>query len=244
MKILWNNFLLDSSTVITPSSQDNNYPISEATHEHLSREWRSLTNTDESILIDLGSAKHITEIVIDSSMNTPDMTLEANTTNDFSSPPYSVTQSNVSFPLFLQLDETYRYWRLTFDAISESFVSINNLFMTTALQLEYIGPAPETQYSTNSQVGISLGGQVFGVKQIIAKEPLFKIPVINRSKKRELESAFYYTDVVRPFWIIPYENHTTSFPPLWCVFKDPLFFTKLPQAGEYYKVDLSLLEVF
>lgn len=107
MRILTNNYLPDAT--ITVNNPEVLYPVTNMYNDILSE----VTKYNGYITIDLGISKHVTALgllnVTTGSTSAYDVTIEANTTDNWVSPAFSVVVDNkIEF-----IDETYRYWRIT-----------------------------------------------------------------------------------------------------------------------------------
>ena len=108
------NFEFDSAT-ITASSEVTTLPAANVVHKLAGRVWRTSGASFEWIKFDLGNAKQIKEVAIVNHNLTSGatITLEANSLDAWTSPPFSIAipwrQTMVIF-----LDQTYQWWRITF----------------------------------------------------------------------------------------------------------------------------------
>jgi hypothetical protein len=85
-------------------------------------------------VIDVGSAQAVTALVIaDHNLSTAAVVkLEGNSSNAWTTPAYSLTLTNAS-PYVSYLTQTYRYWRLTFNDLTnaDGWVSLGKLYLGT-----------------------------------------------------------------------------------------------------------------
>ena len=122
-RILYNMDTWDGATITGSSQANTDLVPANVVHDHVSKMWRTTGKASENIVFDLGTATKITVF----SMFTFNMTasatvtLQANASNSWSSPSYSqaLTIATNADGTVLQrivyfLDQTYRYWRVTF----------------------------------------------------------------------------------------------------------------------------------
>ena len=110
----------------TLTSEDVNYPFTNALSTVRSKLYKTTSNTNQSIIVDLGFADEITAFGIFGALGKPlgitefgTITLSANNINEFTTPPFQVTvdqndQQAVWFSDGIE-DTTYRYWEILID---------------------------------------------------------------------------------------------------------------------------------
>jgi len=105
---------LSTAISITPSSEDSIYKKDYLYNQRPSLPFRFTGKTDENIVIDFGSAKTITIIALINHNLTSNATIkiQANSVNDFTTPPYNVTLTWHEENLYFTLNQTYQYWKL------------------------------------------------------------------------------------------------------------------------------------
>jgi hypothetical protein len=141
-----------AGVLITPSSEQQEFPATYALNPQREWKWKSGTTlSSENIVLDLGSAQSITSCVLvdyDNPGAPPNPTLQANSSNSWGSPPFSTsafTLENVSgFWVATFAAQSYRYWRLlvTKDAAS-NVLTLGTMFLgnyfTTSHAPEFLG---------------------------------------------------------------------------------------------------------
>jgi len=120
------------------------------------------TGSTYTVVIDLGSAQQITAFaLLDHNVTTGGtFTLQANTSDSWGSPAYSQVVT-IQDPMYLYLDETYRYWRLVPVDGAISYFEAGELFLGQYTELEKCNAdwgAVQTNgyvlYSNNSYTGL------------------------------------------------------------------------------------------
>lgn len=109
------DFLFDGAT-ISSSSQVSTLPDDNVVHDFVAKKWRTTGCSSEWVKFDLGSAMRIKRIAIFGHNLTSGatITLEANTIDDWTSPPLSKGLVWFTGPIVEGLDNLYRWWRLVF----------------------------------------------------------------------------------------------------------------------------------
>jgi hypothetical protein len=122
-RILYNLDTWDAATVTGSSQANTDLVPANVLHDHVSKLWRTTGKASENIVFDLGAATNITVFSMFTFNLTASatVTLQANTADSWGSPAYSQAltiatdaDGNVLQRLVYFLDQTYRYWRVTF----------------------------------------------------------------------------------------------------------------------------------
>lgn len=108
-------FDFDSAT-ITSSSEASGFADDNVAHVNVKKTWRSTGDTAEWLKFDLGSAQNIKEVALLNHNLTSGatITLEANATDSWGAPSHSSAFTWKTAKIVKFLDETYRWWRVTF----------------------------------------------------------------------------------------------------------------------------------
>ncbi len=123
MRFLTTNFVTEDATVITPFTEDTNFPASNLKHPFRSKRWRSANATNERVVFDLITTEDIDSVVIlwpkedgIRLSNTAVITIQANATDVWTSPAVSevltINNDYVMASHYFTTDQSYRYWRL------------------------------------------------------------------------------------------------------------------------------------
>jgi len=137
-RILYNLDTWDAATVTGSSQANTDLVPANVLHDHVSKLWRTTGKASENIVFDLGTATNITVFSMFTFNLTASatVTLQANSANSWGSPAYSQAltiatdaDGNVLQRLVFFLNQTYRYWRVTFaDAgNSKSYLQVGRI---------------------------------------------------------------------------------------------------------------------
>lgn len=119
-RLLWKNLVDLSATTITSLSENDDLPVSNVAHPHRGRIYRTgVTDADEWIKFDLGSAKAVQAVILlDHTLTASDTTikLQGNATDVWTSPSVdqTLTFNAGTLAAFLSSAQTYRWWRIVF----------------------------------------------------------------------------------------------------------------------------------
>lgn len=123
MKLMTTNFCTQAATVITASSADTNFPVSNLKNPFRSKRWRSTGVTSENVVFDIVTTESIDSVVIlwpkeDGILlsNTATITIQANATNTWGAPAVSqvltVDNTYMLASYYFSTSQNYRYWRV------------------------------------------------------------------------------------------------------------------------------------
>lgn len=173
MKIYYSNLIQSAKTVITASSQQTGFPVSNVANDLKTLVWMTggILGT-EWALFDLGSPQNITDcILFNSTCQGDTVTIEGNSSSDFSSPAFSQSMTLDAFStLYANFSvQNYRYWRVTIETVvngvdEPAVRTIGNIYLGTSYQL-----AQDLDYSEGykvtrndlSQTQVTYGGQEY-----------------------------------------------------------------------------------
>lgn len=173
----WQNYF--DSAVITASSEDPEYPVSNLQNRWATFDWHSASTgtAGEWLKADLGSAKAVKSFIFEN-MNLgvgATVTLEANAADAWGAPAYSlaipVTAAMVAakrIVVTLAAEQTYQWWRLSLadPGNPDGYLSGSRIYLGPCFEpgLRF-GPAPKQGRRSGSEVGYSGGGQATAVKR-------------------------------------------------------------------------------
>lgn len=147
------DFKFDDAT-ITSSSEASGLPDDNAVDDFVAKKWRTTADTGQWIKFDLGSpAKKITMVAIFGHNLTSGatITLEASSDNDWEGegdPEYSQVMTWNEKAIVEFLDETYQWWRITFEDgdNSDTYIEIGRICAG-----EYIEPTVNVSQDVQKQ---------------------------------------------------------------------------------------------
>lgn len=202
-RLLWDN-LIDSAT-LTASSEDSALPGINIANALRSKVWRTGTSTaDEDIVIDHGSAKAITCVILldhDLTAGDSDIVLEANATDSWGGPSFSQALTRVEGPIAAYFSsESYRYNRVAFTKsasgetrdIGRVFVGTYDAAPITGLQIR------PKDLSKKSQ---SIGGQTFHDIRPIYDQIMLEMGVVTKAIYDLIKTMFETVGIHQSFFI-------------------------------------------
>jgi len=139
----YTNLADDSGATVTGSTQVTNLEDDNVLDNFVAVPWRTTGDTDENLVIDLGSAKQVKVVGIfgHNFSSAATVHLEAHTADSWGAPAYGPTVltvetdplSDVLPKIVFFLDETYRYWRIRVqDAANvDTYIEIGRVWLGT-----------------------------------------------------------------------------------------------------------------
>jgi len=168
IRFLWNNLFDDA--VVSASSEESEFPVSNVKHRWHTRHWRSTDVSSEWVKWDLGSVKDIKAFVLKYHNFTSGATLkiQANSSDSWGSPPLdeSLTYNAGHLVKFWDSAQSYRWWRVTIaDAgNSDGYLRVGRIFcgdyfspqynFTNAYRKRLVDPSVK-MYSAGGQISVS-----------------------------------------------------------------------------------------
>lgn len=171
MKVLIDNAIVDAAAVLTATSQVGNLPAVNVQDVHPTKVWRAATVTTERLTIDAGAADAADAFAIvgHNLQAAATVTLEANTTDSWGSPPFSTTLvPSVGLPTLKTFtSQSFRWWRLTLtDATNpDGYVELGRLMIGTMADLSFQGRGVSVPWTDErpraDKQSVSLGGELY-----------------------------------------------------------------------------------
>lgn len=203
---------------------------------------------DEYVIIDAGAAVPVSGVAIfgHNFTGAADITLEANDTDSWLAPAFSLTLTVATAMAQCFPAEAYRFWRLHVeDPTNAAEAELGALYLGTTTEVAYVNPEMELPVETVSVSEISRSGQAYGHRQYAARAPAFTLGGISASKRDELLAVFAGHATVEPLVLVLWDGTPDVYPPLYGVFTMATMpFTKLAQAGLVFSSSFSMREVF
>lgn len=215
MRLLYSNLIDLAGVTFTPATYDASFPASNLANEHRSNPYRTgVTQAAESVIIDLGSAKAVTCVVLlDHTLTNADtlIKLQANSSNSWGAPPVdeTLTWATGTISKFFA-SVSYRYWRLIFtkSAAAESR-DIGRMFLGTYYTLEEPAENAEFPDKDLTQRIRSEGGQFWSD----AQESFRLMPVsfsgISQTQKNNMRTFSEYVKTHTSFFVQLDENDSS-----------------------------------
>ena len=218
IKFLSNN--LTTSAVVTASTVNAQYPVTNLTDDRRTKTFRSTSNSD-NIVFDFGTAEECDYFaVVDNWQNgfgVTSIVIEANATNSWGSPSFTTTAIldnlfGVSIKSFASA-QSYRFWRVVLTS-TLGYCEIANLFIGKAISIPTNGVSYGWDYINKdlSQTSMNRYGQKF-IDDIGSQKELNNLQ-FQVMDKDEMDSIFAVYDAnrtVKPFFIhFPLETDSLS----------------------------------
>jgi len=247
MKVLYNNDIT-SSTTITPSTQNNNYPFETAFLDtRMSRFGRFTGKTSENIVFYNSGGFSFDEVLIAANNMTSSatVTVQANASDSWGAPSVSESMTrlvNGYWYYNFSSVQSYDYIRIVVaDAtVTESYIKIAKVFIGQSLTLPGIAPTAELPVISNSLVSQNESGQVFADKRTQLKGANVNFPVISETERQNLKTLFTSVDKTDPIYLFIWENDLDIEPPLYCTLTTDLEIKKA--NGISYSANFSFIE--
>jgi len=206
------NLVNQSSTVITPSTENAFFPASNLKDDRRSKVFRS-TGASVNIVFDFQSTEDVDSILLVPhgtngwGIDTP-ITVEANATNTWGSPAYSttITSSDLDSEHEIAIKEittqSYRYWRIV--ATGTSYVEISKIFIGQK-QLIGTGKSPDYNWqfidNDNSIIQLNRYGQKFIDELPDQKRIAFVLSNMTMDQVDDFFSVYDYNRKIKPFFM-------------------------------------------
>ena len=205
MRFLDTNLCTQTATVITASSQQANFAVSNLVNPFRSKVWRSTGCASEWVTFDFATAVQVdTCCLFWSKENGPKLTtaatitLQGNATNSWSSPAFSTslsvnnTYSIASYFTANGTNQTYRYWRITIaDPLNGfGYVELGVAFMGVSVALPNTSNGFKYSLTDLSNVITTAFGHRYVDKYPLMAQLDFSYPNIDDATISLLENSF------------------------------------------------------
>jgi len=237
-------FKFDDAT-ITSSSEASGLPDDNAVDDFVAKKWRTTADTGQWIKFDLGSAKKITMAAIFGHNLTSGatITLEANASDSWGEPSYSQALTWNEKAIVEFLDQTYQWWRITFEDGSnpDTYLEIGRICAG-----EYIEPTVnvsqdvQKQYIDPSVKQESAGRQGYAIEKEVYRVFDVMFTGIDRTQQDQLIAMF---KAVKNIYMLVFALDPNNYPEedtIYCQLTTPL--QQAIGALEYGDVPLSFEE--
>lgn len=244
-----------SGSTLTASSTKAGYDVDYLKEPQLAKGF-SFDGNSGNIVIALPSSTNIQHVIIDTGnmSSSATVTLEGNTTNVWTSPAYSESMTYTSSAFYIDLDETYQFFRLVIEDLTKTtaefgYISIGGAYT----QMPPINYNAEIFYNTTAKNTMSIGGQVYGDDGYEFLETTFKFPMIEEDStsfnglsvatRSEIRDLFLSVKNITPVWVFLWANNLDEYPPVFCIFNQSKISFKKTDYSKVYSTSLSLMEV-
>lgn len=218
--------------------------------DRLSRVGRTVADEDQTFTFDLLSAVAVDKVLIQDHNLTSGATilLEGNVTDVWTAPAYTMSISYNETYIYKDLvnAETYRYWRLSVDDASnpDGYIEISKVFLGQGLEMPPINTGVAIPHKSNSSSSKSTSGQLYSNRQLQYKAAAITLSNITESQRQQIKTWWNYVDVVKPFWILLWEDSLDVEPPIYCNLTEEIELTKDVAEGNTWSLNLKFEECF
>jgi len=251
IKFLSNNLV--EGSVISASTENAQYPISNLLDTRRTKAYRSTSNSD-NIVIDMGGAEDVdTFAIVDNWQNgfgVTAITLEANGTDSWGAPAFSTTVTlDTTFGIGIKqfTSESYRFWRVVLTS-TLGYCEVANIFIGTATTITTNGVGYNWGYRNVDLSNVSTNeyGQEFTDDKGTRKElSNLQFQIMDKDEQDIIFSVYDANRTVKPFFIyFPLEtdslsNNDDRYNGMYKFSSEPTF-TNINSG--YYNTSLSLKE--
>lgn len=206
MRIFYSNQIDLAGVTFTPTTYDVAYPPQNLANEHRSFPWKTGTTVaSENVVIDLGSAKAITSVILlDHTLTSGDtnIKLEGNSTNSWGAPAFTQALTWTSGPIAAIFgSQSLRYWRLSFTKSSAGEQrAIGRLFLGTYYTTTEGAEDMKLKPVDLSQSQMTEGGQSYSDAQGHYRAYEVNFSAIATATKDSLETFTDYTGTHTAFF--------------------------------------------
>lgn len=217
IQFLSNNLI--TTSVLTASTENAQYPLTNVNVDRRTKTYRSTSNSD-NIVIDLGTAEAVdTFAIVDNWQNgfgVTAITIEANGTDSWGAPAFSTTATldttfGVSVASFAS--QSYRFWRIVLTS-TLGYCEVANMFLGTASKITTNGVSYNWNYrnrdlSTQSE---NRYGQKF-IDDIGTRKEInnLQFQILDKDEQDVIFGVYDYVRTVKPFFIyFPLETDSLS----------------------------------
>lgn len=203
------NLVDQDETELSATNENSFFPLSNLKDPRSTKVFRSTGATD-SVIFDFKTTEPVDFLCVrpdlqDGFAFTGDLTIEANITNEWTSPSYSTTLSvNTEYNLgikILDTVESYRFWRVT--GTGSSYFELSNIFIGQGFQagknasLNWNYTEKDLNKSFSNKFGQSFFDE-YGTQKMID----YNIKVLTTPEMEELKSNMDYVGETKPVYIV------------------------------------------
>lgn len=248
MHFYYNNLL----TNITPSSTLIGQKIESITTKRLSDRFKLATN-QENIVAHYHGGQELQFFIVDNTRVDGVVTLQANDTDEWTTPSFSQTMLKTDTCYLLVLDNPilFNYYRFVFDSISQVEIGYIHVGLDR-LKLPPLDPRIELNYNTTDISDFSISGQVYSDRGYDYLDTRFRFFNIDDSQytksgqniatRKDLISFWELHRNAIPFWAV-IDEALNLCPPYFVIINKPNL-SFLRNDSLKFDVEIPLREVF
>jgi len=203
--------LADETTkdaILTPNSENINYPATNILDSRLSRIFRTVAaTTTATIVFDAGSAVTVDSIAIANhniSSGVTTFKIQGNATDAWGGPSVDETLTWAAGIVTKQFTGgSYRYWRLhIIDAgNTDTFIELGRVFLADSYTTPDIGRLIGPSTIDNSIKIKAVAGQTYGDIRYINDVVSGKYPIVTATQRNELKAQHAFNTFTSPYFI-------------------------------------------
>lgn len=253
-KIYWDNKI--DIAELTPSSENENYPIENIQHIHRSKVFRTTGITSENIVIDFGNGNtYIGQSLIISKHNLTSsvtITLQGNATDAWGAPTFSAVVSTLMEynTDTIIIDNTtattaFRFWRIVIaDATNpDTYLEIGRIFLGQGLDVDKsISDSFSEVYTDTTQTEFSVTGQAFSDRGYYSREYDLFFPWWNETMKSLIITMFKSVGKYKPVFFAIDKNNLDKIAVIYALITNDPTFTHINNF--YWSSAFTIREVF
>lgn len=247
MKILYSNNVKTATIVATSEQIGFEWSVALA-DDRLARIGRFIGCTSESLVFDFTTAKSCTytAILAHNLTSSATITLEANATNVWTAPSFTVTMSYAeSVVTAFSAAQSYRYWRMTIaDATNTAgYIQIGCVYIGSDLTMPGMSPDQSIPMVSTDESALSNTGQIYGNPGYLYYTASITFPSISDTDKKLIQTFYTANRTYTPFILLVWESDLTIQPPIYSVLTKGLDWSKNAGSGLDWKLGLEFREV-
>jgi len=247
MKILYDNQILDST--VTCSNVNSSYPIANIQDTRLSKYFRSDTDADFGIIINLtGLTASYIAILNHNLSSGATITLQANATDSWGAPTFSQAITWGSGMIVQSFTEqTFAYWRLLISDNSnpDTYIKIGHLYLSGSLTLPAMAQDQVVDKKTTSKNSISYSGQAYGKQMYMYRSAKVNFPFISLTQRDDMLDLFISQENIYPVIVLIWEANLDIESPIYSVIdQDSFGMSRNGKIAKPFKMSFQIREVF
>lgn len=252
MRITPYNQLTEAGTTVTMSSQVLEYPSTNLWDTYATQTVKFSGNTDENFVFYKADYFDFNSIAIvnHNLTSSATITLEANTSDSWGSPPYQETLTwrdylTYDFVTAVDLADTYDYVRLRIqDATNTEDISIGNIIIGDYLQ--FPGFKFDVSFTDDNKgaFNISESGQLDGSAKITPRSWTVNLNEYSNTQRLALRTLVQTNGAYVPSVCVLWEGDFSKEPPLYCQTNGILTAKQSDNQKNEYISSFTVLEVF
>ena len=253
MRILWDNKAI--SATLSTAGEDTDYPATNMQDRRLSRYYKSLTDVDQEVIIDLDAPIAVSYFAIFNHNISSSATIKLQGANedtndvvDWDNPDFETTVTHSAYYLIKSITEqTYDRWRFYVDdpLNSDGYIKIGLIYIGTYLQMPGMKIDQEIPKAVTSTRKLGYGGQVYGDKNYVYRNPKINHPFLTNDQKTNINTMFEEVQNFKPVILLIWANDLDFESPIYCVIDQPqIIFKRTDSHNLKWQTQIKYREVY